>query len=66
VLLSDCRSTEPGDVVAAGRSLDELVIIAPRGDSDDAERLAGDVGARWTTVAGPSTIAAALAEVLDR
>lgn len=66
VLLSDCRSTEPGDVVAAGRALDELVILAPLGDSDDAERLAGEVGARWTAVAGPSTIAAALADVLDR
>lgn len=66
VLLSDCRATEPGDVVAAARRLDELVIVAPEGDADDARRLAADLGARWTTVDGPSTIAAALTRVLDR
>lgn len=66
VLLSDCRATEPGDVVGAARSLDELVIVAPAGDSGDAEQLAGAVGARWTTVDGPSSIVAALSEVLDR
>lgn len=66
VLLSDCRSTEPGDVVAAAEPLDELVIIAPEGDSVEAAELADAVGARWTTVAGPSTIVDALARVLDR
>ncbi len=66
VLLSDCRATEPGDVVAAARSLDELVIIAPEGDSDDAAALAESVGARHTTVAGPSSIVTAFAELLDR
>jgi Mg-chelatase subunit ChlD len=66
VLLSDCRSTEPGDAVAAARQLDELVILAPEGDSAEAEELAGEVGARWTTVAGPASIVAALAAVLDR
>ncbi|MFZ9041242.1 MAG: VWA domain-containing protein [Ilumatobacteraceae bacterium] len=64
VLLSDCRATEPGDAVAAGRRLDELVILAPAGDAEDARRLAGDVGARWTTVDGPSSIASALNRVL--
>jgi Mg-chelatase subunit ChlD len=66
VLLSDCRPTEPGDVVAAASGLDELVILAPHGDSDEAARLAADVGARWTTVAGPSQVPAALAAVIDR
>jgi hypothetical protein len=66
ILLSDCRSTEPGDAVAAARSLDELVVIAPEGDSAEAAELAGAVGARWTTVAGPATIPDALADVLDR
>jgi Mg-chelatase subunit ChlD len=66
VLLSDCRSTEPGDALAAAQSLDELVIVAPEGDSAEAAELADAVGARWTTVAGPSTIVAALGRVLDR
>src|SRR5262249_2731503 len=39
VLLSDCRATVEGDVVAAASALDELLILAPDGDSDEAERL---------------------------
>ena len=66
VLLSDCRATEPGDVATAARCLDELVILAPEGDSDEAALLAGTVGARWAAVDGPSSIVAALASVLDR
>jgi Mg-chelatase subunit ChlD len=66
ILLSDCRSTEPGDAVAAAKSLDELVILAPEGDSVEAAQLAQAVGARWTTVDGPSSIVAALGRVLDR
>lgn len=65
VLLSDCRATEPGDAVAAAAGLDELVIVAPDGDSDEAEGLARRTGARFTTVAGPSTAAEALSAVLD-
>jgi Mg-chelatase subunit ChlD len=66
ILLSDCRATEPGDVVAAARSLDELVILAPEGDGAEAAELAGEVGARWTTIDGPTSIVAALGRVLDR
>lgn len=66
VLLSDCRATEPGDVGAAARGLDELVIMAPEGDAAEAALLAGAVGARWTTVDGPSSIVPALARLLDR
>ncbi|MFN3258215.1 MAG: vWA domain-containing protein [Ilumatobacter sp.] len=65
VLLSDCRATVPGDVVSAAAGLEELVIIAPEGDSEEAEALAEQTGARLTTVAGPSAAAAALASVLD-
>ncbi|BAN03811.1 vWA domain-containing protein [Ilumatobacter coccineus] len=65
VLLSDCRATVPGDVVAAARGVDELVIVAPEGDSEEAEALAAQTGARFTTVAGPSRAAEALATVLD-
>lgn len=65
VLLSDCRATAPGDVVGAGRRLDELVIVAPQSDDAEAQDLARRCGARITTVAGPSDAAAALARVLD-
>ncbi len=65
VLLSDCRATEPGDVVAAARTLDELIVIAPEGDDVEAIELAESVGARWTTVSGPSAVATAFATVLD-
>lgn len=66
VLLSDCRATEPGDIVAAARRLDDLVIIAPDGDHDDAAALAEELGVRWTTVDGPSALPRALADVLGR
>lgn len=65
VLLSDCRATEPGDVAAAARLVDELVIVAPEGDSVEAEALARQVGAPVTTVAGPSAVPDAFARVLD-
>ncbi len=66
VLLSDCRSTVEGNVAAAAAALDELCIIAPQSDSEDAEALARSCGARWTTVSGPSAIPEAIASVLDR
>jgi hypothetical protein len=66
VLLSDCRPTEPGDVIAAATALDELIIVAPAGDSDEAERLARDSGARWATVAGPADVVPTFDAVLDR
>lgn len=65
VLLSDCRATVPGDVVAAAARLDELVIIAPEGDDAEARELAGRAGARLATVSGPSEVPAALASLLD-
>lgn len=66
VLLSDCRATEPGDVVAAAACLEELVVLAPSGDDRDARALAEAVGARWATYEGPSTVAAALSSALAR
>lgn len=65
VLLSDCRATVPGDTAAAARGLDELVIVAPAGDADEARALADAVGARFVTVSGPSDIPDALARALD-
>jgi hypothetical protein len=64
ILLSDCRATEPGDVLVAAAALEELAIVAPEGDSEAAEELASAVGAAITTVAGPATAADALSRVL--
>ena len=65
VLLSDCRATVVGDVRAAAVALEELLILAPEGDSAQAEKLAEAVGARVRTVSGPAEVAAALSELLD-
>ena len=66
VVLSDCRSTVDGDPVAAAAGLDEVVVIAPESDDEEARAFAGRVGARLTTVSGPSDVADALGRVLDR
>lgn len=65
VLLSDCRATVLGDVLGAAQILDELVILAPVDDDDEARQLALEVGARITTVCGPSDIPDAFARVFD-
>ena len=65
VLLSDCRATVEGDVEAAAGAVEELVIIAPTDDHDEAKVLAGRVGARLALVSGPSEIPEVLARVLE-
>ncbi len=66
VVLSDCRATVDGDPVAAAAALDEVVVIAPESDDEEARAFAAKVGARLTTVAGPSQVAEALGRALDR
>ena len=65
ILLSDCRSTVEGDPVAAAAQLDELLIVAPEGDSQEAEAFARRVGAQLVTVSGPSSVADAIARILE-
>lgn len=65
ILLSDCRANVEGDVHAAAAALDELVIVAPEQDCDEAVRFARECSARIATVAGPSRIVEALTSVLD-
>lgn len=65
VLLSDCRATVDGDPVAAAAALDELVVVAPESDADEAMAFAAHVGARLSTVSGPSAVAEALTRALD-
>jgi Mg-chelatase subunit ChlD len=64
VLLSDCRATVPGDVLGAAKALDELCIVAPAADADEARALAASTGARLALVDGPGTVPEALAAVL--
>lgn len=66
VLLSDCRATVDGDPVAAAACLEELVVVAPESDSDEARAFCTRTGARLTTVSGPSEIAEALTRALER
>ncbi|MGZ4705792.1 MAG: hypothetical protein ACXWCM_13075, partial [Acidimicrobiales bacterium] len=65
VLLSDCRPTTGSDPAEAARRLDELVVIAPADDCDDAAEFARTCGARWTPLEGPSGIPSAFARLLD-
>ena len=66
VLLSDCRDRSIGDAVQLALSLDELVIVAPADDADDAQSFADLVGAALITVDGPRDVARALDELLSR
>jgi Mg-chelatase subunit ChlD len=60
IVLSDCRATVEGDPTAAAARLDELVILAPQADSDEAAAFASRVGARLALVAGPASVGDAL------
>jgi Mg-chelatase subunit ChlD len=62
VLLSDCRVTDDVDPLGAARALDELLVIAPASDDDEARRFAGEAGARMESLA----VLADLPVVLDR
>lgn len=64
ILLSDCRATAGVDPLAAARRLDELCIIAPADDADDAADFARRAGARFATVERAFDIPTALASVL--
>lgn len=64
VLLSDCRATVDGDPVAAAAALDELVVIAPAADDEEARVFAARTGARLVTIDGPSDIPDAISAAL--
>lgn len=65
VLLSDARPTAGADPVPIATSLDDLCIVAPAADSDDAAAFARATGSRWVPVAGPSALPSALRSLLD-
>jgi len=64
ILLSDCRATAGVDPLRAALRLDELCVIAPADDAEDAERFARATGARFATIGGPGDIPAAVLAVL--
>jgi len=65
ILLSDCRSTDDDGTAEAARALDELVILAPADDHEQAAHLAGLAGARWGAIAHPLDAAAVLDRLLE-
>ncbi len=64
ILLSDCRVTDEVDAVPAAQALDELVILAPTGDDDEARRLARHAGARMADIGSVLDVPAALNRLL--
>ncbi len=68
VVLSDCRATTGGDALEAAAALwatDELVVLAPADDAEDARSFAAASGTRLVEVTGPSDVARALAVALE-
>lgn len=64
VLLSDCRPTAGVDPIPIARGLDELCIVAPADDADDAGDFARSVGAAFAVIEGPSDLPAVLQTLL--
>jgi len=65
ILLSDCRTTDDDDTLAIARSLDELIILAPADDHEQAAQLADLAGARWAALANPLDAATTLDYLLE-
>jgi hypothetical protein len=64
LLMSDCRTTSGGDPLPHVAGTHELAVLAPQGDTADAEAFADAVGARWTELAGPTSVPDAISTVL--
>lgn len=64
LLLSDCRATDEVDATPAAMALDELVILAPEGDDDEANHLARASGARAASVGSVLDVPAVLNRLL--
>jgi Mg-chelatase subunit ChlD len=61
VLLSDCQATDGVDPLAAARGVEELVVLAPADECDDAEALVRAAGGRWAPVSSAAEVPALLA-----
>jgi Mg-chelatase subunit ChlD len=65
VLLSDCRATDGEDPLPAARTCEELLVLAPADDCEQAAQFARQAGARWRPMSGAAAAPAALAALLD-
>lgn len=65
LLLSDCRATAGGDPLPHAAGAHEIAVLAPRGDTADAEAFADALGLRWTELDGPSSVPAVISTVLS-
>jgi Mg-chelatase subunit ChlD len=65
VLLSDCRATDDEDPLPAARACEELLVLAPADDCEQAAQFARHAGARWRPLSGAAAAPAALAALLD-
>jgi hypothetical protein len=54
-----------GDAETIARAFDELIVIAPQEDHEEAQAFASRVGARLALVSGPSDIPSVLAQALE-
>lgn len=65
ILLSDCRSSSPNGIIEMAAALDELFVVAPADDHDEARRFAEEVGARFAIIDGPSDVPRVFAHLID-
>lgn len=65
ILLSDCRPTAGTEPEPECGAIDELHIIAPADDCDDARTMAAAVGAKWAPLDGPSAIPAVFRQLSE-
>lgn len=63
ILLSDCRPTAGSEPELAASGLEDVGILAPADDCEDAADLASIIGARWAPLAGPTDVPAAFAAI---
>ena len=66
IVLSDCRATDEIDPVPAARALDELVVIAPESDDEEARRLGREAGARVAAIGSVDDLPRLLDGLLGR
>jgi len=65
IVLSDCRPTEGGPPERQAAVLEQLGVLAPADDCEDAQEFAAAVGAKWAPLSGPSDVPAAFAHLAD-